>query len=173
MKAHGTTYKNQKCYKSIIPHLQVTPTLASGLCGSSKQESFCHLESIIFLTLLTNHKSWFFSTKISYKFPKSWKTYSFSRKLISVTPFHNFHSSSQSQNKSKILIKFLQNWSGVFLILKMMILGENVNNLKVIDSLLRVIVIPLSIASLWLTLTNHQDNEIYGKLEFSNLKGLK
>ncbi|XP_076927726.1 CASP-like protein 2D1 [Bidens hawaiensis] len=55
----------------------------------------------------------------------------------------------------------------------MMILGENVNTLKVIDSSLRLIVIPLSIASLWLTLTNHQENDVYGRLEFSNLKGLK
>ncbi|KAM0010891.1 putative casparian strip membrane protein [Helianthus debilis subsp. tardiflorus] len=55
----------------------------------------------------------------------------------------------------------------------MMILGENVNTLKVIDSSLRLIVIPLSIASLWLTLTNYQDNDTYGRLEFNNLKGLK
>ncbi|KAI7729953.1 hypothetical protein M8C21_031312 [Ambrosia artemisiifolia] len=55
----------------------------------------------------------------------------------------------------------------------MMILGENVNPLKVIDSSLRLIVIPLSVASLWLTLTNSQDNDIYGRLEFNNLKGLK
>ncbi|MFS7899509.1 putative casparian strip membrane protein [Helianthus anomalus] len=55
----------------------------------------------------------------------------------------------------------------------MMILGENVNTLKVIDSSLRLIVIPLSIASLWLTLTNYQENDTYGKLEFNNLKGLK
>ncbi|KAL8243397.1 hypothetical protein R6Q59_009655 [Mikania micrantha] len=55
----------------------------------------------------------------------------------------------------------------------MMILGENVNTLKVIDSSLRLIVIPLSIASFWLTLSNHQENDIYGRLDFSNLKGLK
>nr|XP_043607546.1 CASP-like protein 2D1 [Erigeron canadensis] len=55
----------------------------------------------------------------------------------------------------------------------MMILGENVNNLKVLDSSLRLIVIPLSVVSMWLTLTNHQDSEIYGRLEFSNLKGLR
>lgn len=55
----------------------------------------------------------------------------------------------------------------------MMILGENVNTLKVTDSSLRLIVIPMSLASLWLTLTNHQENDIYGRLEFSNLKGLK
>ncbi|KAK9080662.1 hypothetical protein SSX86_000420 [Deinandra increscens subsp. villosa] len=55
----------------------------------------------------------------------------------------------------------------------MLILGEEVSTLKVVDSSLRLIVIPLSIASLWLTLTNHQENEIYGRLEFSNLKGLK
>ncbi|XP_071695992.1 CASP-like protein 2D1 [Rutidosis leptorrhynchoides] len=54
----------------------------------------------------------------------------------------------------------------------MKILGENVDNLKMLDSSLRLIVIPLSLSSMWLTVTNHQDNEIYGKLEFSNLKGL-
>lgn len=61
----------------------------------------------------------------------------------------------------------------VFFDSKMMTLSENVHTLKVIDSSLRLIVIPLSVASMWLTLTNHQDNEIYGKIEFSNLKGLK
>ncbi|PWA40259.1 CASP-like protein [Artemisia annua] len=55
----------------------------------------------------------------------------------------------------------------------MLILGENVNNLKVIDSSLRLIVVPLCIASMWLTLTNHEENEIYGDLEFSSVKGLK
>ncbi|KAL7612821.1 hypothetical protein Lser_V15G05711 [Lactuca serriola] len=55
----------------------------------------------------------------------------------------------------------------------MMILGENVNTLKVIDSSLRLIVVPLSLGSTWLTLTNHQNNEMYGNIEFSNLKGLK
>ncbi|KAJ9567941.1 hypothetical protein OSB04_003907 [Centaurea solstitialis] len=55
----------------------------------------------------------------------------------------------------------------------MMILGENVSNLKVIDSSLRLMVIPISVASMWLTLTNQEDNPMYGKLEFSNIKGLK
>nr|GEZ47765.1 CASP-like protein 2D1 [Tanacetum cinerariifolium]GEZ48446.1 CASP-like protein 2D1 [Tanacetum cinerariifolium] len=55
----------------------------------------------------------------------------------------------------------------------MLILGENVSNLKVIDSSLRLIVVPVCIASMWLTLTNHEKNEIYGNLEFSSVKGLK
>lgn len=33
--------------------------------------------------------------------------------------------------------------------------------------------IPLSVASIWLTVTNQQDDSSYGKLEFSNLMGLK
>nr|KAJ0213111.1 hypothetical protein LSAT_V11C400188060 [Lactuca sativa] len=54
----------------------------------------------------------------------------------------------------------------------MMILCENVNTLKVIDSSFRLFVVPLSLGSMWLTLTNHQNNEMYGKIEFSNIKGL-
>nr|KAJ0206426.1 hypothetical protein LSAT_V11C500291830 [Lactuca sativa] len=61
----------------------------------------------------------------------------------------------------------------VFLGFKMMLLGEDVNTLKVIDSSLRLCVVPLSLGSMWLTLTNHQNNEMYGKIEFSNIKGLK
>ncbi|CAI9784207.1 unnamed protein product [Fraxinus pennsylvanica] len=34
-------------------------------------------------------------------------------------------------------------------------------------------VIPLSVASIWLTVTNQQDNSIYGKVEYSNFIGLK
>nr|KAJ0208720.1 hypothetical protein LSAT_V11C400176630 [Lactuca sativa] len=55
----------------------------------------------------------------------------------------------------------------------MMILGEHVNTLKVIDSSLRLFVVPPSLGSMWLTLTNHQNNEMYGKIEFGNIKGLK
>lgn len=53
------------------------------------------------------------------------------------------------------------------------ILGANVPTIKAVDCSLRLLVIPLSIASIWLTVSNHQDNTIYGTLEFSNLKGLK
>ncbi|GMN51614.1 hypothetical protein TIFTF001_020754 [Ficus carica] len=45
--------------------------------------------------------------------------------------------------------------------------------LKLLDCSLRISVIPLSIATIWLTLTNHQDNSDYGKLKFSDLTGLK
>ncbi|KAG6758373.1 hypothetical protein POTOM_038718 [Populus tomentosa] len=34
-------------------------------------------------------------------------------------------------------------------------------------------VIPLSVATIWLTVTNKQDNSIYGYLKYSNLSGLK
>ncbi|GMY31226.1 CASP-like protein 2D1 [Fagus crenata] len=44
--------------------------------------------------------------------------------------------------------------------------------LKFLDCSLRVCVIPLSAAAIWLTVTNQQDNSTYGKLEFSNLMGL-
>ncbi|XP_030926758.1 CASP-like protein 2D1 [Quercus lobata] len=45
--------------------------------------------------------------------------------------------------------------------------------LKFLDCSLRVSVIPLSAATIWLTVTNQQDNTTYGKVEFSNLMGLK
>lgn len=45
--------------------------------------------------------------------------------------------------------------------------------LKLLDCSLRVSVIPLSIATIWLTVTNKQDNISYGKIEFSNFMGLK
>ncbi|XP_043689143.1 CASP-like protein 2D1 isoform X2 [Telopea speciosissima] len=46
-------------------------------------------------------------------------------------------------------------------------------HLRFIDLSLRLSVIPLSVASIWLTVTNKQDSSIYGKLEFNNLSGLK
>ncbi|KAJ0102655.1 hypothetical protein Patl1_04173 [Pistacia atlantica] len=45
--------------------------------------------------------------------------------------------------------------------------------LKLLDCSLRIFAIPLSGATIWLTVTNQQDNPSYGKLEFSNLTGLK
>ncbi|KAF2285743.1 hypothetical protein GH714_007561 [Hevea brasiliensis] len=45
--------------------------------------------------------------------------------------------------------------------------------LKLIDCSLRLSVIPLSVATIWLTVTNHQDNSSYGNLHYSNLMGLK
>ncbi|XP_043690722.1 CASP-like protein 2D1 isoform X2 [Telopea speciosissima] len=46
-------------------------------------------------------------------------------------------------------------------------------HLNFIDLSLRLSVIPLSVVSIWLTVTNKQDNNSYGRLEFSNLTGLK
>ncbi|KAE9458248.1 hypothetical protein C3L33_09849, partial [Rhododendron williamsianum] len=51
--------------------------------------------------------------------------------------------------------------------------GENIPTLKLLDFSLRLFVIPLSVASIWLTVTNQQDNSTYGKLGFSNLKSLR
>lgn len=45
--------------------------------------------------------------------------------------------------------------------------------LKLVDCFLRVSAIPLSVAAIWLTVTNQQDNSDYGKLKFSTLMGLK
>ncbi|KAH7546733.1 CASP-like protein 2D1 [Ziziphus jujuba] len=50
---------------------------------------------------------------------------------------------------------------------------NNIPALKLVDCSLRICVIPLSIATIWVTVTNHQDNSSYGKLDFSNLLGLK
>ncbi|XP_060209140.1 CASP-like protein 2D1 [Lycium barbarum] len=52
-------------------------------------------------------------------------------------------------------------------------LGDDASNLKVLDCTLRLFVIPLSIASIWLSVSNQQDNSSYGRLEFSNFTGLK
>nr|AFK41884.1 unknown [Lotus japonicus] len=45
--------------------------------------------------------------------------------------------------------------------------------LKVFDSSLRLFAVPLSVATIWITVTNNQDNSIYGMLKYSNLLGLK
>ncbi|KAB1215188.1 hypothetical protein CJ030_MR4G025844 [Morella rubra] len=50
---------------------------------------------------------------------------------------------------------------------------DDLPKLKFLDFSLRVFVIPLSVATIWLTVTNQQDNSTYGKLEFANLTGLK
>lgn len=50
---------------------------------------------------------------------------------------------------------------------------DDLPKLKFLDFSLRVFVIPLSAATIWLTVTNQQDNSTYGKLEFANLTGLK
>ncbi|OIT08346.1 PREDICTED: CASP-like protein 2D1 [Nicotiana attenuata] len=52
-------------------------------------------------------------------------------------------------------------------------LGHDASNLKVLDCLLRLFVIPLSVASIWLSVSNQQDNSSYGRIEFSNISGLK
>ncbi|XP_057968884.1 CASP-like protein 2D1 [Malania oleifera] len=61
--------------------------------------------------------------------------------------------------------------------------GENENaptsvyhlipTLKLLDFALRLCAVPLSVASIWVTVTNQQDNSSYGKLQFSTLGGLK
>lgn len=51
--------------------------------------------------------------------------------------------------------------------------NDSLPALKLLDSSLRICVIPLSAATIWLSVTNQQDNSIYGKLEFSNLMGLR
>ncbi|OIW01090.1 hypothetical protein TanjilG_25198 [Lupinus angustifolius] len=45
--------------------------------------------------------------------------------------------------------------------------------LKLFDSSLRLCVVPLSVATIWVTVTNQQDNSIYGMLKYSNILGLK
>ncbi|KDP39143.1 hypothetical protein JCGZ_00900 [Jatropha curcas] len=45
--------------------------------------------------------------------------------------------------------------------------------LKLLDSSLRFSVIPLSVASICLIVTNQQENSSYGDLKYSNLMGLK
>ncbi|KAL7186562.1 hypothetical protein ACSBR2_028320 [Camellia fascicularis] len=50
---------------------------------------------------------------------------------------------------------------------------DNVPFLKLLDFSLRLFVIPVSVTSIWLTVTNHQDNSTYGNLDFINLLGLK
>ncbi|XP_027061595.1 CASP-like protein 2D1 [Coffea arabica] len=53
------------------------------------------------------------------------------------------------------------------------IFEENVSGLKVLDCALRLFLVPFSIAAIWLTLTNHQDNSSYGELVSSYFMGLK
>ncbi|KAL3733479.1 hypothetical protein ACJRO7_022928 [Eucalyptus globulus] len=45
--------------------------------------------------------------------------------------------------------------------------------LKYLDCFLRISAVPLSVATIWLTATNQQDNTDYGKIEFQNFLGLK
>ncbi|KAK8490613.1 hypothetical protein V6N13_134108 [Hibiscus sabdariffa] len=55
--------------------------------------------------------------------------------------------------------------------------AESSNNqnplVKLLGSSLRLSVIPLSIATIWLTVTNKEHNSIYGDVNFTNLTGLK
>ncbi|KAF8092360.1 hypothetical protein N665_0416s0016 [Sinapis alba] len=46
-------------------------------------------------------------------------------------------------------------------------------SLKLIDSCLRLIVIPLSVVTIWLTVTIHQSNPDYGNLDYNSIMGLK
>ncbi|KAL2944603.1 CASP-like protein 2D1, partial [Bienertia sinuspersici] len=45
--------------------------------------------------------------------------------------------------------------------------------LKLVDFSLRLSIIPLSLASLCLTVTNNEDNPDYGSIQFLNFSGLK
>ncbi|XP_061364597.1 CASP-like protein 2D1, partial [Gastrolobium bilobum] len=45
--------------------------------------------------------------------------------------------------------------------------------LKLFDSSLRLGAVPLSIAAIWITVTNQQNNSSYGMLKYNNLSGLK
>ncbi|CAM8951833.1 hypothetical protein QQ045_017295 [Rhodiola kirilowii] len=49
----------------------------------------------------------------------------------------------------------------------------HIPNLKLVDSCLRLSVLPLSIASIWLTVTDYEDNSSYGALGFTDLTGVK
>ncbi|XP_010482912.1 PREDICTED: CASP-like protein 2D1 [Camelina sativa] len=46
-------------------------------------------------------------------------------------------------------------------------------SLKLIDSCLRLSVVPLSVATIWLTVTNHESNPDYGSLDYNSIMGLK
>ncbi|KAG2297133.1 hypothetical protein Bca52824_043802 [Brassica carinata] len=46
-------------------------------------------------------------------------------------------------------------------------------SLKLIDTCLRLSVVPLSVAAIWLTVTNHQSNPDYGNLDYHSIMGLK
>ncbi|KAJ4907644.1 CASP-like protein 2D1 [Raphanus sativus] len=46
-------------------------------------------------------------------------------------------------------------------------------SLKLIDTCLRLSVVPLSVATIWLTVTNHQSNPDYGNLDYNSIMGLK
>ncbi|KAK2413856.1 CASP protein 2A2 [Trifolium repens] len=50
---------------------------------------------------------------------------------------------------------------------------NHISMLKIFDSSLRLISVPLSVATIWITVTNKQDNTSYGMLKYSNFSGLK
>ncbi|XP_010276121.1 PREDICTED: CASP-like protein 2D1 [Nelumbo nucifera] len=50
---------------------------------------------------------------------------------------------------------------------------NHLDPLKFLDLSLRISVIPLSAASIWVTVTNKQDSSSYGKIDFTNLTGLE
>ncbi|KAK7395615.1 hypothetical protein VNO78_16179 [Psophocarpus tetragonolobus] len=51
--------------------------------------------------------------------------------------------------------------------------NHHLSMLKLFDSSLRVCAVPLSVATIWITVTNQQDNSSYGMLKYSNLSALK
>ncbi|XP_038691300.1 CASP-like protein 2D1 [Tripterygium wilfordii] len=50
---------------------------------------------------------------------------------------------------------------------------NSIPKLKLLDFSLRLSVIPLSVGTIWLTVTNQQENSSYGDLKFINFNGLK
>lgn len=51
--------------------------------------------------------------------------------------------------------------------------NHNLPMLKIFDSSLRLFAVPLSVATIWITVTNQQDNSSYGMLKYYNISGLK
>ncbi|KAL8144305.1 hypothetical protein V2J09_017337 [Rumex salicifolius] len=51
--------------------------------------------------------------------------------------------------------------------------GQKKPRLLILDCSLRLSLIPITIASLWLTVTNHENNIDYGNIRFANFMGLK
>jgi len=56
---------------------------------------------------------------------------------------------------------------------QMPISRNSMPRLKLVDFSLRLSVIPLTLASLWLTVTDNGDNPDYGSIKFLNFVGLK
>ncbi|XP_021647884.2 CASP-like protein 2D1 isoform X2 [Hevea brasiliensis] len=89
--------------------------------------------------------------------------------IYDLSPHTNFSSTELFLfSPSLSVLLFAYSLSGLCLLFT-----EMAPMLKLIDCSLRLSVIPLSVATIWLTVTNHQDNSSYGNLHYSNLMGLK